>query len=85
MVSTNSQAVSTLILNDIELEFGPEVPKFLRSINAPFSITTIAGPYRSGKSTLSNIILDQPNVFKVGDSTVGCTRGLWICKEPLKA
>ena len=47
-------------------------------------VIAVAGKYRTGKSTLSNILLDDADVFKVGHSIVGCTKGIWIATEPLK-
>jgi len=43
----------------------------------------IAGPQRTGKSFLANTIMDKLEGFEIGNSTLPCTKGIWIWGEPI--
>ncbi|NDD93030.1 hypothetical protein EBZ37_13225, partial [bacterium] len=52
----------------------------------PFGVLTICGRYRTGKSTLMNLLtkrLNEPGSFQVGCTTKACTQGLWLYPEPV--
>ena len=59
----------------------------IQSIKEPFSIVSIAGMYRTGKSYLINkVLLDKSNSeegFIVGSTVNACTKGLWIWPSPI--
>ena len=57
---------------------------FLKSLDSPFAIISVAGVYRTGKSFLINrMFLNQKNGFSVGPSVNPCTKGLWIWSKPI--
>ena len=41
-------------------------------------VVAIAGPYRSGKSFLSNRFLGKMKGFQIGATVQSCTRGIWM-------
>jgi hypothetical protein len=47
------------------------------------AILAITGPYRSGKSFLANLLMNQMSGFKTGSTVNACTRGLWIWGRPI--
>lgn len=47
------------------------------------SVIGIAGPQRTGKSFLANTLINKMNGFMIGNSTLPCTKGIWIWGEPL--
>lgn len=57
---------------------------FIKTIQKPLAILCIAGPYRTGKSSILNSILETEG-FKVGQTTKACTKGLWIWRKPILA
>jgi hypothetical protein len=68
--------------NHSELEVCEEGANLLSQLDAPLGIVGIAGPYRSGKSYLLNLLAGSQG-FSVGHTTEACTQGLWIWGEPL--
>lgn len=46
-------------------------------------VVGIAGPARSGKSFLANMLLDKMSGFAMGSTTMPCTKGIWIWGQPL--
>jgi len=56
---------------------------WISSHTRPFGVITIIGKYRTGKSTLMNLLSEctASHRFKVGDSVEACTKGLWIRKQ----
>jgi hypothetical protein len=58
-----------------------EAVDFLSNLSGPISVVSIAGPYRTGKSTfLNRVLLDAPpgSGFGVGGSVNACTKGIWV-------
>lgn len=51
--------------------------KFLSSLQGKHTIISIAGPYRSGKSFIFNLLTNS-ETFKVGSTVQACTQGLWL-------
>ena len=47
------------------------------------SVIGIAGPQRTGKSFLANMLINKMNGFAIGNSTLPCTKGIWMWGEPL--
>ena len=47
------------------------------------SVIGIAGPQRTGKSFLANTLINKMNGFAIGNSTMPCTKGIWIWGKPL--
>lgn len=64
---------STLVVSE-------EGEAFLNQLTRPLAVIVIAGPYRTGKSFLSNQLLNAKNAFTVGHTTTACTRGIWASK-----
>lgn len=50
----------------------------------PIAVNAFTGVNRSGKSSLLNWSICQPDGFEVGYTTNACTKGLWIWPQPLK-
>ena len=47
------------------------------------SVIGIAGPQRTGKSFLCNTLINKMDGFQIGNSTLPCTKGIWIWGQPL--
>lgn len=47
------------------------------------SVIGIAGPQRTGKSFLANTLINKMDGFSIGNSTLPCTKGIWIWGKPL--
>lgn len=66
-----------------------EAKSLFEALDEPFGVFVLAGPYRSGKSSLLNRLLEllrisanSGNGFAVGNTVQACTRGLWIYSAP---
>lgn len=60
-----------------------EGSQFLSSLaDKKLSVLSITGPYRSGKSFLANLIMNQMSGFKTGSTTNACTKGIWAWGRP---
>lgn len=46
-------------------------------------VVGIAGPQRTGKSFLANTLLNRMDGFKIGNTTLPCTKGIWIWGRPI--
>ena len=46
-------------------------------------VVGIAGPQRTGKSFLANTLLNRMDGFKIGNTTLPCTKGIWIWGKPI--
>lgn len=65
--------------------FQEEAAEFLRSLQGPIGVISVAGLYRTGKSYLLNrMLLNRSNGFGVGSTINACTKGLWVWGTPLK-
>ena len=52
------------------------------------AIVSVTGLYRTGKSFLLNLLMDTHNTdhaFTVGNTVNACTKGIWICGQPIVA
>jgi len=57
---------------------------FLSSLkNQTIAVLSVTGPYRSGKSFLANLIMNNMGGFKVGATINACTKGLWVWGRPI--
>jgi hypothetical protein len=57
---------------------------FLKKLEGPLGVISVAGLYRTGKSYLLNrMLLNRGNGFSVGPSINPCTKGLWIWPKAL--
>ena len=59
------------------IEICEEAAAYLRKIKDKFGVISIAGPARTGKSLLLNL-LTKKNIFEVGSRVQACTQGIWI-------
>jgi len=62
--------------------------KFLNGIDATIElgICCVVGKYRTGKSYIINKgIIENSNVFTVGNTINSCTKGLWLYDRILEA
>ena len=58
---------------------------FLSSLkNQKIAVLCVTGPYRSGKSFLANLIMNNMDGFKVGATINACTKGLWVWGKPIE-
>jgi len=65
-------------------EITSEGISFLSSLkNQTLSVLSVTGPYRSGKSFLANLIMNNMAGFKVGATINACTKGLWVWGRPI--
>jgi hypothetical protein len=64
---------STLVVSE-------EGEAFLSALTRPLAVVVVVGPYRTGKSFLSNQLLGSKEAFTVGHTTTACTRGIWASK-----
>jgi len=63
----------------------PQAIQFLRSIEGPIAVVSVAGLYRTGKSYLLNrVLLNRSSGFGVGPTVNPCTKGLWCWGKTLK-
>ena len=60
-----------------------EALEFLRGLKKRVSVVACAGKFRTGKSVLLNCLCDAADCFAVGDTTLACTKGVWLRKVPL--
>ena len=69
----------------IEFEVGDEAKQFLNGIkDTNIEVVAIAGKYRTGKSYIINLLIGQPDGFKVSSKNQGCTKGIWIWNKPIE-
>ncbi len=47
------------------------------------SVIGVSGPQRTGKSFLCNTLINKMDGFQIGNSTLPCTKGIWIWGQPL--
>ena len=72
------------IKDDGIFEITSEGISFLSSLkNQSLSVLSVTGPYRSGKSFLANLIMNNMSGFKVGATINACTKGLWVWGKPI--
>lgn len=63
----------------------PQAIQFLRSIEGPIAVVSVAGLYRTGKSYLLNrVLLNRSSGFGVGSTINACTKGLWCWGKTLR-
>ena len=75
------QALPLLVYNmeSRQYDVSEEALRFIRSIEGPIGVISVAGMYRTGKSYLLNrMLLDQASGFGVGPTINPCTKGMWI-------
>ena len=65
-------------MNVIEYEINEDAIQFLKSINGPLSVVTIAGMFRTGKSLLLGHLIGHNGAFKIDHSTKAVTKGFWL-------
>ena len=71
------------IKEDGLFEITSEGISFLSSLkNQTIAVLSVTGPYRSGKSFLANLIMNNMGGFKVGATINACTKGLWVWGRP---
>ncbi len=59
----------------VEFEINEETRDFLKKLNAPIGVISVAGMYRTGKSYLLNRMLqNQTRGFDVGPTINACTK-----------
>jgi hypothetical protein len=59
----------------IEFEINEECRDFLRKLEGPIGVISVAGMYRTGKSYLLNrMLLNQSRGFDVGPTINACTK-----------
>ncbi|KAL3945452.1 MAG: hypothetical protein SGBAC_000505 [Bacillariaceae sp.] len=63
---------------------GVEMLQTMKPKNAPVSMISCVGPYRTGKSLLVSRFLENSNAFQIGPTLEGCTRGIWISTSAIK-
>ena len=56
----------------------------IKGLKGNVAICDVVGPYRSGKSFILNLILNQKKGFTIGTTFQSCTRGIWMWDTPIK-
>jgi hypothetical protein len=77
-------AVQLIKKSGKRLELCPDALDHLRKIQDEFGTCVCVGPYRQGKSFLLNLLVNDKKAFQIGHSDQGCTKGVWMHKEPVK-
>lgn len=77
--------IPLITFDGLKYAVSEEAVSFLDTIRTPIATVSIAGRYRTGKSTLLNALCDSESAFQVGDSVQACTKGLHLRKTPLHA
>ncbi|CAG9321625.1 unnamed protein product [Blepharisma stoltei] len=75
-----------ITINNDTREFiiDPDAIDFLKSLDSPICVISVAGMYRTGKSYLLNrVLLNRKRGFGVGPTINPCTRGLWVWGTPI--
>lgn len=89
MINKEDDPIPLISFNKLTKQFKltDEGKLFLTNIKSPFSVISVAGMYRTGKSYLINkVILNSncvQNGFQVGSTVNACTKGLWIWPSPI--
>ena len=73
----DSASVQLIRFVDNKIELCPEGAEFLKKIKGELGIISVAGPARTGKSLLLNL-LTKKNSFQVGNRVQSCTQGVWF-------
>lgn len=67
-----------------EFRITEEAQDFFRNLSdKKVMVVGIAGPQRTGKSFLANTLLNRMDGFKIGNTTLPCTKGIWIWGKPI--
>mmetsp|Transcript_14228 Transcript_14228/g.13795 ORF Transcript_14228/g.13795 Transcript_14228/m.13795 type:complete len:90 (+) Transcript_14228:20-289(+) len=65
-------------------EINNEAKDFLKKLDGPLGIISVAGMYRTGKSYLLNrMLLNREGGFGVGPTINPCTKGVWVWGKPI--
>uniref|UniRef100_A0A6S8AHR4 GB1/RHD3-type G domain-containing protein n=1 Tax=Aureoumbra lagunensis TaxID=44058 RepID=A0A6S8AHR4_9STRA len=69
-----------------KFRIGDEAREILSSLTGKICVISVAGLYRTGKSSLVNFLLSEESLgakgFTVGPTVRRCTRGIWFWGEP---
>ena len=72
--------------DDSKFHVNPEAREIIGNLRGKLCIVSVAGLYRTGKSSLVNLLLSEAAAsgkgFKVGPTVRRCTRGIWFWGEP---
>ncbi|KAJ1449469.1 guanylate-binding protein [Pelagophyceae sp. CCMP2097] len=76
-----------LVEVDDESKFSvnPLAREILSELDGKVCIVSVAGLYRTGKSSLVNFLLEEESGFTVGPTIKRCTRGIWFWGAPRRA
>jgi hypothetical protein len=74
----NGHPIQFIIEKKGSFQVTDEALRFLNSINTPFSVVAVCGPYRTGKSYLLNRFLNMQKGFSIGPSVNPETRGMYL-------
>ena len=71
--------------DDSKFSVNPEAREILEGLRGKVCVVSVAGLYRTGKSSLVNFLLDADSGFTVGPTVRRCTRGIWFWGSPRRA
>ncbi|KAH8055083.1 GTPase [Aureococcus anophagefferens] len=71
--------------DDSKFSVNPEAREILEGLRGKVCVVSVAGLYRTGKSSLVNFLLDADAGFTVGPTVRRCTRGIWFWGSPRRA
>ena len=58
--------------------------QIIQNLDGNVAVFNVAGPHRTGKSFILNMILNRKGGFTVGSTQESCTRGIWMWDSPIK-
>ena len=58
--------------------------QIIQNLDGNVAVFNVAGPHRTGKSFILNMILNRKGGFTVGSTQESCTRGIWMWDTPIK-
>lgn len=82
----NEEALPFVLFNSVtnKFEINEETREYLKTLQGPIGVLSVAGMYRSGKSYLLNrVLLNRSRGFDVGHTINACTKGVWIWGKPV--
>jgi len=79
--ASNELAIPLIHYDSTQRKFviNEQAENFIKKLETPLGVISVAGMYRTGKSYLLNrMLLNRSSGFSVGPSINPCTKGLWV-------
>lgn len=84
-MTTGTTVVPLITCEDGLYRLHPATAEWLAARTRPFAVLAFAGKFRTGKSYVLNRLLrrEAGKGFGVGETVQACTRGIWLCQDPI--